>query len=323
MNNFNTFLIIQYYKIPSPTCGQKSLLGEEIFSNIEEAFIPDLVKKDPKAFLVKKFNGKESYTWLVTSISKKQDGDITLYEILLDEYESSVPEISLHETVYKSALGPRKTSSLLYTGTLVDVNFGLTQSVIKDGLIKKTKRYHSVVQNNEMRKKRLAIVIKVLENDKVQVVPVTSRNPGIDKSTFQLSQQSLDPLVFYGTSGKSSWGLCNMIQTVDITRISPPLTKKFTKKSKTDLSEPSVIYIRDQSYKVRLNSIDKMKLHASLLSTSSPDNYLELLDIKRNFSSTKEQLAECLAQIEQLKAYQTICEAYGLTLDDLNDLPSK
>lgn len=319
MNTFNSFLIIQYYNIPSDERAQCSLLGEEIFSNIEEAFIPDLVKKDPKAFLVKKFNGKDNYTWIVKGISKKQGGDITLYEVLLDEYESSVPEISLHETIYKSSLGPKKTASLLYTGTLVDVNFGLTQSVIKDGLIKKTKRYHSVVQNNEMRKKRLGIVIKVLENDKVQVVPITSRDPGIDKSTFQLSRQSLDPLVFYGTSGKNSWGLCNMIQTVDITRIFPPLTKKIIKKSKTDLSQPSVLYIRDQSYKVRLSSIDKTKLFTSLLATSSPDNYLELLEIKNNFLTIKKDLEESLKKIQELKDYQIICDAYGLTLDDLPD----
>lgn len=65
-----------------------------------------------------------------------------------------------------------------------------------------------------MRKRRLAIVVKVLSDHRVQVVPVTSQDPRGDISTFQISRETLDNLVFYGGSGKNSWVLCNMLQTV-------------------------------------------------------------------------------------------------------------
>ncbi len=172
-----------------------------------------------------------------------------------------------------------------------------------------------------MRKRRLAIVVKVLSDHRVQVVPVTSQDPRGDVSTFQLSRDTLDDLVFYGNSGKDSWALCNMLQTVSTTRIVPPITKKVERQSKTAI-KPYVRHVRNEQYKHKLSAHDRTNLTNALLKTFSSDDYLELKETKRKYlellrEMEVERLAN-LAEREELEKYKKVCELYEL--DPLKEL---
>lgn len=299
-----------------------NFLGKEVYTGISEAFIPDLYN-DPESFLVKKFHSKDNYNWVVKSINQRENNGELFFDILLEKNISRVPEVYLHQTIKKTN---QKVNRVLYLGTLVEVEYGFTQSIIKDKQIKKTKRYPNVLQKNEMRKRRLAIVVKVLSDHRVQVVPVTSQDPKGDTSTFQLSRETLDNLVFYGNSGKNSWALCNMLQTVSITRIIPPVTKKYERQSKTSL-KPFSRDVRDELYKLKLSSHDRTKLWNTLLKTYSPDDYLELKEIKNKYlkllGEIESERSANEATIKELERFKRVCELYELDPDkELNGNPS-
>lgn len=301
-------IIIRYFEY---SYKEENLLGKEVYTGICEAFLPDLFNQT-KTFMVMKFDNRPNYNWVVKKITQKEEKDELLFDILIEPNTSSIPEVYLHQTLKKTRQDLKR---LLYIGTLVEVDYGFTQSIVKDKEIKKTKRYPNVLQKNEMRKRRLAIVVKVLSDHRVQVVPVTSVNPGTDRSTFQISKESLDDLVFYANSGKDSWALCNMLQTVSITRIVPPITKKVERRSKTSAS-PFTPHVRSEQYKHKLSAYDRTKLSNALLSTFSPDDYLELKEIKRKYLDLLKLVAdERLANVsekDELMKFKKVCEIYNL-----------
>lgn len=290
---------------------EENLLGKEVYTGICEAFLPDLYNQT-KTFMVMKFDTRPNYNWVVKVITQKEENDELYFDILIEPNTSAIPEVYLNQTIKKTR---QNLKSLLYLGTVVEVDYGFTQSVVKDKDIKKTKRYPNVLQKNEMRKRRLAIVVKVLSNHRVQVVPVTSVDPGNDRSTFQLSRESLDDLVFYGNSGKDSWALCNMLQTVSITRIVPPITKKVERRSKTSAS-PFTPHVRNEQYKHKLSAYDRTKLSNALISTFSPDDYLELKEIKRKYIELLKQIEAGqlvnVSEKDELVQYKKVCELYEL-----------
>lgn len=308
MTSPNAAITIRYFE---NSYSDPNFLGKEQYLGISEAFLPDLYNQ-PESFLVKKFNSRGNYNWVVKKIDQHESGSEIFFDILLEANISRVPEVYLHETIKKTN---QKISRILYLGTLVEVDYGFTQSIIKDREIKKTKRYPNVLQKNEMKKRRLAIVVKVLSDHRVQVVPVTSQDPRGDISTFQISRDTLDNLVFYGNSGKSSWALCNMLQTVSITRVIPPVTRKKERQSKTAV-KPFVRDVRDESYRLKLSSYDRTNLLNTLLKTYSPDDYLELKGIKNKYLSLiKEVELERIENnklIEDLEKFKRTCELYEL-----------
>ncbi|WP_322977472.1 type II toxin-antitoxin system PemK/MazF family toxin [Acinetobacter pittii] len=290
---------------------EANLLGKEVHTGICEAFLPDLYN-ETHTFMVKKFESRQNYNWVVKEISQHENNQELYLDILIEPNQSNVPEVYLHQTLKKTR---QKPSRLLYFGTLVEVDFGFTQSIIKDKDIKKTKRYPNVLQKNEMRKRRLAIVVKVLSDHRVQVVPVTSQDPEGDVSTFQLSRDTLDDLVFYGNSGKNSWALCNMLQTVSTTRIVPPITKKVERQSKTAI-KPYVRHVRNEQYKHKLSAHDRTNLTNTLLKTYSSDDYFDLKEFKRKYLELLRQIeAERLEnskEMQTLEQYKKVCELYDL-----------
>lgn len=290
---------------------EANLLGKEVHTGICEAFLPDLYNQT-HTFMVKKFESRQNYNWVVKNINQHEINQELYLDILIEPNLSTVPEVYLHQTLKKTR---QKPSRLLYFGTLVEVDFGFTQSIIKDKEIKKTKRYPNVLQKNEMRKRRLAIVVKVLSDHRVQVVPVTSQDPRGDVSTFQLSRDTLDDLVFYGNSGKDSWALCNMLQTVSTTRIVPPITKKVERQSKTAI-KPYVRHVRNEQYKHKLSAHDRTNLTNALLKTFSPDDYLDLKETKRKYLDLLKQIeAERIERDKErltLEQYKKVCELYEL-----------
>jgi uncharacterized protein YifN (PemK superfamily) len=301
-------IIIRYFE---NSILEANLLGKEFYTGICEAFVPDLYNQ-PHTFMVKKFENRQNYNWVVKNIIPHENNNELYFDILIERNLSPVPEVFLHQTLKKTR---QKPSRLLYFGTLVEVDFGFTQSIIKDNEMKKTKRYPNVLQKNEMRKRRLAIVVKVLSDHRVQVVPVTSQDPRGDVSTFQLSRDTLDDLVFYGNSGKDSWALCNMLQTVSTTRIVPPITKKVERQSKTAI-KPYVRHVRNEQYKHNLSAHDRTNLTNALLKTFSPDDYLDLKETKRKYLDLLKQIeAERIERDKEkhsLEQYKKVCEIYNL-----------
>ncbi|MBJ8481041.1 type II toxin-antitoxin system PemK/MazF family toxin [Acinetobacter pittii] len=293
------------------TISESNLLGKEVYTGICEAFLPDLFNQ-PQTFMVKKFENRQNYNWVVKNIIQHENNNELFFDILIEANIAKIPEVYLHDTLKRERWKPTR---ILYFGTLVEVEFGATQSIVKDKTIKKTKRYPNVLQKNEMRKRRLAIVVKVLSDHRVQVVPITSLDPGSDLSTFQLSRETLDSLVFYGNSGKDSWALCNMLQTVSITRILPPISKQVERKTNKDLS-PYVRHIRNELYKHKLSANDRTILSNSLLKTYCSDDYLDLKETKRKYIELLRQIeADRLveeAEKKELEKYKKVCELYEL-----------
>lgn len=308
MTSTNATITIRYFE---NTISESNLLGKELYIGISEAFLPDLYNQS-ESFLVKRFSSRENYNWVVKALHQLEINSELFFDILLEPNISRVPEVYLHQTIKKTN---QKVSRILYVGTLVEVDYGFTQSIIKDKGIKKTKRYPNVLQKNEMRKRRLAIVLKVLSDHRVQVIPVTSQDPKGDISTFQISRETLEKLAFYGSSGKESWALCNMLQTVSITRIIPPVTKKVERQSKTAV-KPFVRDVRDESYRLKLSAYDRTNLLNTLLKTYSPDDYLDLKDIKKKYLTLlKEVETERIINkkiIEELEKFKRTCELYEL-----------
>jgi uncharacterized protein YifN (PemK superfamily) len=308
MTSPNPAITIRYFE---SFIVETNLLGSECYIGISEAFLPDLYNQT-KSFLVKKFSSKENYNWIVKKISQHGNESELFFDILLEVNISNVPEVYLNQTIKKTN---KKVSNVLYPGTLVEVDYGFTQSVIKDKNIKKTKRYPNVLQKNEMRKRRLAVVVKVLSDHRVQVVPFTSQDPKGDISTFQLSRETLDNLAFYGRSGLNSWALCNMLQTVSITRIIPPITKKQERHKRTEL-KPFFRDVRDELYRLKLTAHDRTNLLNTLLKTYSSDDYLELKDIKKKYFALLKEIEEerliNKSRIECLEKFRETCDLYGL-----------
>lgn len=312
MTSANSIIIIRYFE---NAISESCLLGKELHIGISEAFLPDLYNQ-PESFLVKKFDSRSNYNWVVkTIVSNEESSGELIFDMLLEANISKVPEVYLSQTLKRTR---QKLVRILYQGTLVEVDYGFTQSIIKDKEIKKTKRYPNVLQKNEMRKRRLAIVVKVLSDNRVQIIPVTSQDPKGDVSTFQLSRDTLDNLDFYGGSGKDSWALCNMLQTVSVTRIIPPITKHVERQSKTAI-KPYINYVRDEAYRHKLSAHDRTNMLNALLKTYSSSDYLELKEFKKKYFKLSQEIeAERLeneSKIQGLERFKKVCELYSLDPD--------
>lgn len=312
MTSANSIIIIRYFE---NAISESCLLGKELHIGISEAFLPDLYNQ-PESFLVKKFDSRSNYNWVVkTIVSNEESSGELIFDMLLEANISKVPEVYLSQTLKRTR---QKLVRILYQGTLVEVDYGFTQSIVKDKEIKKTKRYPNVLQKNEMRKRRLAIVVKVLSDHRVQIIPVTSQDPKGDVSTFQLSRDTLDNLDFYGGSGKDSWALCNMLQTVSVTRIIPPITKHVERQSKTAI-KPYINYVRDEAYRHKLSAHDRTNMLNALLKTYSSSDYLELKEFKRKYFKLSQEIeAERLeneSKIQGLERFKKVCELYSLDPD--------
>lgn len=304
-------VIVYYQKIND---NEIKFLGKETFVNIEEALIPDVISRANIRFIHKKFFNNDNYQWLLDSLVHPPlphcPDHSPIYNVILKKYSVSIPEVYLSQTLKKNR---KSLSSLLYKFTLVEVDFGFTQSISKYKVHSKTpKRYPSFLQLKEMRKRRLAIVLQTFGNDLVQVVPLTSKAPYGNKNAFKLNSKSLEPFDFYGSSGKESWALCDMIQTVSITRINPGITI-FKEKSGYERKQ------RNENYPYRLCTEDRDQLSSILLDCYSPDDYLELKRIRLKYFALQSIQKENELEISNLKIklsrLESMCQAYGLDLD--------
>lgn len=200
--------------------GNNTLLGTEAYQSITEITLPLPDEDGHKITLTRFFSGQASHRWLVERV-QHSDEQVDLF---LTPRTECADEIFLAKT-YSAK---RTVAARITKGTLVEVEYGFIQSTKRlTGKISSIKRYPDLVQNGEMHKRRLAIVVNS-RLPTLQVIPVTSVHPNSgDKTIFELSEGSLSNLVHYNNPAIRSFGLGSMIQTVSLTEDALLLTLLF------------------------------------------------------------------------------------------------
>lgn len=247
---------VHYFNCTSDAQGNqaKQLLGREVFDGVTEALIPGWGAAKT-VFFTKRFQSTPHHLWRVERVTPASAAGVSpvIYEVYLSYSAPSFAEEYLYQTLKKDR--PKSTFKLLRKGTLVEVDYGFPQNVARDDRqVKSNKRYSDTLQNAEMHKRRLAVVVKVISSNLVQVAPVTSKGTVGDKSEFQLTQATVDRLPRYKDSGYSSYVLCNRIEAVSTQRILPPLS--YDKQGRK---------ARYTSYPVALSAHELNELKSSML----------------------------------------------------------
>ncbi|MCF4996085.1 hypothetical protein [Pseudomonas fluorescens] len=264
-------IIVRYFETVIDQASGKEisrLLGSESYEGIREALIPGLPmakagKTPPPVFVTKCFSTSQCHRWeLVSVASTPATGDApAVFTILLKSVDIS-NEVFLYQTLKKDK--NQTLSKLVWPGTLVEVDYGFVQHTGRtDASTKTNKRYSDTLLAGEMYKRRLAVVVKVVSSNLVQVAPVTSIAPSAgDKSVFQISQVTLDRMPRYKYSGKSSYVLCGRTESVSIQRLLPPVS--------FGTSIPS----RNVRYTIRLSRGEEKLLKAALMHAVGVTNHV-------------------------------------------------
>ncbi|GAB7528519.1 hypothetical protein PS3A_09270 [Pseudomonas sp. 3A(2025)] len=225
-------IIVRYLESVVDGKGEVShaLIGTETYVGIREALIPAMPYPKPgkephPVFLTKCFVGIEHHIWRLENIRVAlTEGRLpAIYTIYIKRHDTSKEEF-LHQTLKKN---PATTiAKLLRQGTLVEVDYGFVQQTARfNADLKTNKRYMDTLLNAEMHKQRLAVVVKVISKNLIQVAPVTSQStPDGDRTIFRLEQSTLDKMPRYKHSGKDSHVICSMLESVSIQRVLPPMS---------------------------------------------------------------------------------------------------
>ncbi|HHA1945019.1 type II toxin-antitoxin system PemK/MazF family toxin [Enterobacter hormaechei] len=258
-----------------------TLLGTETYESITEVTLPIPSEGGHPITLTRFFSGHESHRWLVERVEHSTLGQADLYLTPRAECKN---EVFLAKT-YSSK---RTIASRITKGTLVEVEYGFIQSTKRlTGKISSIKRYPDLVQHGEMHKRRLAIVVSS-RLPSLQVIPVTSVHPNTgDKAIFELSPDSLSNLVNYNNPTKRSFGLGNMIQTVSLRRVLPPMT----------LQEGRCY--RDVGYTHRLNRADMKALETAITTAVGYNDYQSIRDERNQLRLEVRQLQESRTQMAE------------------------
>lgn len=202
------------------------LLGKEIYADIEEVLLPQKSPAQPAAvFMTKKFFGHPEYRWEVDKvvIQPPSAGAPQKFDITLIRRN----QLDKNEYLTQILNSPGKSiASVLHRFALVEVEYGHPLIVGKaDGKIRSNKRYPDTLQAGSMRKRRLAVVNRVVASGyypMVQVVPISSKAPlAGDASRVEVTNS----LVNMTNYQERSWAVCSMIETVPATRIIAPVVR--------------------------------------------------------------------------------------------------
>ncbi|ELV7529435.1 type II toxin-antitoxin system PemK/MazF family toxin [Edwardsiella ictaluri] len=266
--------------------GNDTLLGTEAYQSITEITLPLPDDGGHKITLTRFFSGQTSHRWLVERV-QHSDEQVDLF---LTPRTECADEIFLAKT-YSAK---RTVAARITKGTLVEVEYGFIQSTKRlTGKISSIKRYPDLVQNGEMHKRRLAIVVNS-RLPTLQVIPVTSVHPKTgDKTIFEISEDSLSSLVHYNNPAIRSFGLGSMIQTVSLRRVLPPMTIQGGRR------------YRDVSYTHRLNRDDMKALEAAITVAVGYGDYQTIRDERNQLRLEVRGLELSNAQMtEELVAHQ-------------------
>lgn len=263
-----------------------TVLGTEKSTGITEVLFPDANYFQNPITITKMFEGQSTHRWLVVAVFHP-----SVTEIVVDLNPRVPQEVEIY--LAKTYQSKNSVISSLQKGVFVEVDYGHIHSVKKScGATKSNKRYPDLKQVGEMHKRRLAIVVKASPNG-IQIVPITSKkpsNPG-DKSIFIVNPDSTQNLVHYNDTSKTSYALCNMIETVSLNRILPPLAYP-TKQGGRRAPE------RSTGYPHKLISTDRKLLDAGLSTSMGFQDYLDLKTKYPALFKESEQLKEQIKQLE-------------------------
>ncbi|HHN8405641.1 TPA: hypothetical protein ACRRX0_000327 [Morganella morganii] len=254
-----------------------SLLGTEMYQNITEVTLPLPTEDGHKITLTRYFSGNHFHRWLVERVIHNIPGQADLY---------LTPRTECNDEVFlaKTYASRRNIAARLTKGTLVEVEYGFIQSTKRiTGKISSVKRYPDLLQNGEMHKRRLAIVVSS-RLPALQVIPVTSVPQDLNNKTiFEISFKSRENLISYNEPDKAGFALGGMIQTVSLRRVLPPLTMQKGHR------------YRDVSYSHRLCPEDMKALEAAITTSVGYGDYQEIRrernQLRKDIQRVNEQLS--------------------------------
>ncbi|MBS4433273.1 hypothetical protein E2566_08090 [Pectobacterium punjabense] len=289
-------------------------LGRTSFDGIDQVMTPFFTfpigdtKRYP-LFITKFFNKKIQHRWEIknTEIESSEKDDLLIHMWLSPIDVSN--DIYLSQTLKRKGL--RSAASLLHKGKIVIVEFGhINKCIKKSAEVSSNKRYPDNIQHGEMHKRRPAIVVKVDERG-VKVIPLTSKKPSnLDDNnlTFELSEDSKKDIGDF--IKKETYALCNMIQTVCVTRILPPL---FRVKNRNT-------FFRHDEYRAKLSKKDMKLLDKGLLSSiSKPNIYSELKKTKEDNIKLNDKLNDTIKKLQLLKEmYMYTNDSNANNIDDVD-----
>ncbi|MFJ5300029.1 hypothetical protein ACIQAL_26355 [Pseudomonas sp. NPDC088368] len=274
------------------------LVGAESYEGIKEALIPAMPRPKPgkvphPVFLTKCFADIDHHVWRLENVTAElTDGQPpAVYHVYIKRHDISKEEF-LYQTLKKN---PATTiSKLLRQGTLVEVDYGFVQQTARSTAeLKTNKRYMDTLLDAEMHKRRLAVVVKVISKNLIQVAPITSQSAADgDRTIFKLEQDTLDKMPRYKHSGKDSHVICSMLESVSIQRVLPP-TSYF--KNTTG---------RNPNYGVALSRGEIRTLKESLVHAVGASDYVPFNEVVLERKSVQERDASIVQLNEQLAAAQ-------------------
>ncbi|KAA8707398.1 hypothetical protein [Pseudomonas cannabina] len=222
-----------------------------------------LVQERHPVYITRCFSTCDNHRWELISVVGEPATACSpaVFNIFLKAQDVS-KEVFLYQTLKKDK--NQTVWKILRPGTLVEVDYGFAQQTGRpDASTKTNKRYSDMLLWGEMHKRRLAVVVKVVSANLVQVAPVTSVAPSQgDKSVFKIDQATLNRMPRYKFSGHSSYVLCGRTEAVSIQRLLPPMS--------FGTGSPS----RNVRYTVALAKAEEKLLKAALIHAIGASNYV-------------------------------------------------
>lgn len=257
-------IVVKYLEIVNdPATGQDvaHVLGTEAYDDIEESLIPKRPLPNKPVFMTKKFTSATEYRWKVQDVVVAQQAPV-IFEITLSRH----PQLDKSEYL-PSILKGKTIMAVLRKYAIVEVEFGHPPGIGKScGNITSNKRYVDSVQDGNMPKRRLAIVLRATSRQPsgavVQVVPISSVQPYVgDKSAVEVTS-SLVNMVNYN---KASWAVCGMVETVAAGRIIAPLVNWGKKQTRdTGFSTKLEVTLRPDFEAALLHGLDRSSVNAQM-----------------------------------------------------------
>lgn len=281
---------ISYSTTDRENPGNERILGKEIIENIDEVLVP-LSKKTIPMFITKAFSGEECRRWRVERVEEIAKNQWTVW--LKNQLNGG--DVYLSSTMTRKNI--HNAYGIVKKGAIVIVEFGhIHQTLNFQAGLTDNATYYCNHLSGEMHKRRPAIVVSA-DKRGVKVVPVTSQEPEgftMNKSIFELESQSTRQIGEFNT-GKNSYVLCEMIQTVSPARILPPFALDQHSRERT--------YRRDESYYRKLSKNDLAALEDGLLSAVGMSRLKKKIDV---LVADIDQLNQvCDTANSQLKAQAT------------------
>lgn len=295
-------IIVRYFEtVIDQATGKQvpKLLGSESYDDIREALIPGLPqakpgKTPPPIFVTKCFSTTHFHRWELMSVTSTAATATEPAEFMIFLRSQDVSkEVFLYQTLKMDK--NQKVNRLLRPGTLVEVDYGFVQYTGRpDASTKTNKRYSDTLLAGEMYKRRLAVVVKVVSGNLVQVAPVTSQKPAPgDKSVFEITRATLNRMPRYRISGKSSYVLCGRTESVSIQRLLPPLSYGSNTQS------------RNVRYTVALTKAEEKLFTAAMLHAVGVTNYVpynQYLQEKLKADQLQEDVARLTQELQASRA---------------------